>query len=121
MLGALVVERASLFDDCFVVTIELIAIASALAAIPAAATAFGLNRLWPRSRFGVIGAPIVSAVIAIPAALLLLLMCGGQLELNETTGHIIWPPVASCVMVGVMVGIVTTSAIGLMRSGGRRA
>lgn len=121
MLNALVVERGSLLDDCFQWSIELQAIAGGLVVLIAMTSSAILNQLWPQSRIGVLGAPILSGVVAAPASWLLLLSCGAQLEMDEATGAIIWPPVASCAVVGLGVGVIMTCAVGLMRSGGRAA
>ncbi len=121
MLGALVVERGSLLDACFEVTLQLAAIAAGLTVVIAMISSALLNLAWPRTRLGVMGAPLVSAVVAVPASYLLLKSCGAQLEMNQTTGVIIWPPVASCAIVGVAVGAIMTLAVGVIRSGGRTA
>lgn len=119
MLNALVVERSTLLDECYEFTWDMAAIAAGLTVAVAMIASVVVNLLWPRTRIGVLGAPLLSAAIAAPASALLLLSCGAQLEMDRTTGVLIWPPIASCAIVGVAVGVIMTAAVGLMRSGGR--
>ena len=61
-----------------------------------------------------------AALIAGPLSYLLLLMGAGQVATDPATGVIVWPPVVSCAVAGLSIGVLIALAVGLIRVGGRR-
>lgn len=100
--------------------LDLAQIIGIVLASAAGATAAGLiARAWRLARLGRIGAPLLGALVAAPAAFLLQNLGAGNLGFRPGLGMMDWPPVVSSVIVGVVCATLFATAVGLMRVGGR--